>query len=113
MNDTPENKLRVLSDLVDTINQRATESSSTSYTARLLSAGREKCAGKFGEESFELALAAMGDDRGHIIAEAGDVIYHLLVLLRSTNVSFNDVLDELDRRTAQSGLEEKASRDTK
>ena len=81
-----------------------------SYTARLLAAGREKCARKFGEEAIELILAAVEDDATHLTAEAADVLYHLLVVLRAGNVTLDDVMQELAGRFQQSGLEEKASR---
>lgn len=102
-----------LEKLAATIAARAAADPGSSYTAKLLAAGPEKCAKKFGEECFELALAAVGDDKAHVTAEAADVLYHLLVLLQSTNVLYTDVLAELARREAQSGLQEKASRGVK
>jgi len=83
---------------------------SKSYTARLLAAGRDKCAKKFGEEAIELILAASEGDRIHVTAEAADVLYHLLVVLRDGGVRLDDVMAELANRFEQSGLEEKASR---
>lgn len=82
----------------------------TSYTAGLLAAGSEKCARKFGEEAIELILASQGSDANHTTAEAADVLYHLLVLLKAADVSLDQVMDELNGRFKQSGLEEKASR---
>ena len=82
----------------------------TSYTARLLAAGTEKCARKFGEESIELILAAVQEDPAHLTAEAADVIYHLLVVLQKGGVRLEDVTAELSKRFAQGGLEEKAAR---
>ncbi len=105
-----QHNVQILADLMDTIKQRAGESESTSYTARLLAKGSEHCAKKFGEESFEVALASQSSDKKHIISEAGDVFYHLLVLLKSCDVELSEVMDELSRRTQQSGLEEKAAR---
>ncbi len=81
-----------------------------SYTARLLSEGIERCAKKFGEEAAELIIAAVTRDRKGTESEASDVLYHLLVLLRATGVPLVDVMAQLERRTAQSGLAEKASR---
>lgn len=89
---------------------RAKAPPTESYTAKLLADGVERCAKKFGEEAAELLIASVGSDRKAIAAESVDVLYHLLVLLRATGVSLADVMGELDRRTAQSGLEEKASR---
>lgn len=90
--------------------ERATASPEESYTAKLLAKGTAKCAQKLGEEATEAVIAAVTGDRAELVKESADVIYHLLVLLRSEGVAFSDVADELDRRTAQSGLAEKAAR---
>jgi phosphoribosyl-ATP pyrophosphohydrolase len=89
---------------------RASASPEESYTAKLLSAGIARCAKKLGEESAELVIAAMGGDKREVTAESADLIYHFLVLLKAADVSLDEVMAELDRRTAQSGLEEKVSR---
>lgn len=91
---------------------RAEASPDESYTARLLSRGIEKCAQKLGEEATEAVIAAVGRDHPGLIGEAGDVLYHLLVMLKASGVPLGAVMDELERRTAQSGLAEKASRGT-
>ena len=96
--------------LAATIAARAKASPDSSYTAKLLNAGVEKCAKKFGEEAFELALAAAVNDRAHTAQEAADVIYHLLVLLQASGVSLKEVEEILAKRESQSGLQEKASR---
>ena len=102
--------MSVIEKLAATIAARATASSESSYTAKLLHAGIEKCAKKFGEEAFELALAAASRDKAHTAQEAADVIYHLLVLLQASGVSLAEVEKTLVTREAQSGLSEKASR---
>ena len=102
--------LQILADLAETIAKRRGESPDQSYTAKLLPQGVEKCAKKFGEESVELALASMKQDKAHVTSEAADVLYHLLVLLAASNVSLGDVMQELERRQGVSGLAEKASR---
>ena len=102
--------LEVLAELVDTIETRSQDGSGQSYTAMLLSEGSENCAKKFGEEAIEVVLASLDKDPNHLVAEAADVLYHLLVLLKSRNIALHTVMGELDRRTKQSGLEEKASR---
>jgi len=89
---------------------RASASPEDSWTARLLAAGVERTAKKFGEEAAELIIAAVTRDQGGTTAEAADVLYHLLVLLRSAGVPLGDVMAELEKRTAQSGIAEKASR---
>jgi phosphoribosyl-ATP pyrophosphohydrolase len=96
--------------LAATIAQRAAASPESSYTAKLLAAGIEKCAKKFGEEAVELALATVSRDKAHTANEAADVIYHLLVLLQSAGVSLSEVERVLASRESQSGLEEKALR---
>ena len=99
-----------LEDLDARIAVRAEASPDESYTARLLSRGIEKCAQKLGEEATEAVIAAVGRDHFGLAAEAGDVLYHLLVVLRAAGVSLKDVMSELETRTAQSGLAEKAGR---
>lgn len=96
--------------LAATIAARASASADSSYTAKLLAGGVEKCAKKFGEEAFELAMAAVQKDKAHTANEAADVIYHLLVLLQSAGVSLDEVQKILGSREVQSGLQEKASR---
>jgi phosphoribosyl-ATP pyrophosphohydrolase len=102
--------LETLSKLADTIASRAGTSPETSYTSKLLAAGTEKCAKKFGEESFELALATVTGDHAHKVNEAADVFYHLLVLLQSAGVPLSEVMAVLKSREGTSGLDEKASR---
>jgi phosphoribosyl-ATP pyrophosphohydrolase len=101
-----------LSDLDDRIAERAGASPDESYTARLLHDGIDRCARKFGEEAVETIVAAVSGDGDGLTGEAADVLYHLLVLLRSADVPLEAVMAELARRTGQSGLEEKASRPT-
>ena len=105
-----DHQLDVLASLADEIAARKSTSPETSYTAKLLSQGVEKCAKKFGEEAVELALAAALRDKPHTLAEAADVLYHLLVLLAASDVSVSDVMAELARRQGVSGIVEKASR---
>ena len=105
-----DHRLDVLAALADEVAQRRTAPPESSYTAKLLSQGVEKCAKKFGEEAVELALASVLHDKLHTTAEAADVLYHLLVLLSATGVTVSDVMDELARRRGVSGIAEKASR---
>jgi phosphoribosyl-ATP pyrophosphohydrolase len=99
-----------LSDLEARVAERAAASPTESYTAKLLAGGPARAAKKLGEEAVEAVIAAVQGDRAALTAEAADVLYHLLVVLRGGGVPLQDVLDELDRRTKQSGLAEKASR---
>lgn len=99
---------------LEALNQRVTEraaaSPEESYTAKLLHDGVDRCARKFGEEAVETIVAAVGRDKTGLTLEAADVLYHLLVLLRASGITLDEVMTELDKRTAQSGLAEKASR---
>ncbi len=69
-----------------------------SYTAKLAAAGTKRIAQKVGEEGVELALASVDGDKEEIVAEAADLVYHLLVLLNRQDLSLADVSDELERR---------------
>ncbi|NIY78281.1 MAG: phosphoribosyl-ATP diphosphatase [Rhodobacteraceae bacterium] len=82
----------------------------TSWTAKLLAKGPEKCAEKFGEEAVEAIIAAVKNDRENLTYEAADVLYHMLVMLAARDVALDDVLGELARRQGLSGIAEKASR---
>jgi phosphoribosyl-ATP pyrophosphohydrolase len=99
-----------LSDLEARIAERASASPEESWTAKLLAAGPERAAKKFGEEAVEAVIAAVKGDRAELIAESADVLYHLLVVLRARDVALRDVLSQLEARTARSGLAEKAAR---
>jgi phosphoribosyl-AMP cyclohydrolase / phosphoribosyl-ATP pyrophosphohydrolase len=80
------------------IGQRRSAPPDSSYTASLLASGPQRIAQKVGEEGVELALAGVGDDRGRIVAETADLLYHVLVLLAARDVSLDEVLQELERR---------------
>ena len=82
----------------------------SSWTAKLLAKGPEKCAEKFGEEAIEAIIEATKGDREKLTSEAADVLYHLLVMLAARDVSLEDVEAELARREGTSGLTEKANR---
>ena len=92
------------------IGERAGASPEESYTAKLLRDGVDRCARKFGEEAVETIVSAVANDKAGLTAEAADVLYHLLVLLRAADISLDAVMAGLERRTGQSGLAEKASR---
>jgi phosphoribosyl-ATP pyrophosphohydrolase len=99
-----------LQDLAARVKERAQASAETSYTRKLLDKGVAHCAKKLGEEAIEVALAAVSEDRERLVAEAADLLYHLLVVLEARGVALAEVEAALARRTAQSGLEEKAAR---
>lgn len=99
-----------LADLEKRIAKRAQADAAQSYTRALIDKGVDHCAKKMGEEAFETAIAAVQQDKGRLISEASDLLYHLLVVLKVRGVTLAEVEAELDQRTAQSGHEEKASR---
>ncbi len=99
-----------LDELAEIIDRRADASAEKSYTRSLLDKGAAYCARKFGEEAIELTVAAAAQDDVAVRAEAADVLYHLMVLLRARGVAFQSVVRELESRTRQSGLEEKEGR---
>ena len=99
-----------LEDLVKTINSRADADPSESWTAKLLAQGPEKCAEKFGEEAVEAIIEAVKGDNNALISEAADVIFHYLVMLKSREINFEDVMKELKIRENKSGLREKEER---
>lgn len=89
---------------------RARSGDASSWTAKLYAAGVEKAAKKMGEEAVETVIAAVsGDDQG-LVSESADLLYHWLVVLAVAGVPLERVMAELERRTAQSGIAEKASR---
>ena len=96
--------------LAERIDVRAAASVEESYTAKLLRDGIDRCARKFGEEAVEAIVSAVARDKPGLTAEAADALYHLLVLLKAADISVAEVMAELERRTGQSGLAEKASR---
>ncbi|MBY4892647.1 phosphoribosyl-ATP diphosphatase [Rhodobacteraceae bacterium N5(2021)] len=101
-----------LQQLAETILDRKSADPDTSWTAKLLSKGPEKCAEKFGEEAVEAIIEAVKGDRDKLTSEAADALYHLLVMCAARDVSLADIEAELARRHGTSGLAEKAARDT-
>ncbi len=99
-----------LADLEAIVARRASAPASQSYTAVSLGKGPAYCARKFGEEAIEAIIAATEGDRKGLVAESADVLFHLLVVLKARDIALDEVMAELERRTAQSGHAEKASR---
>ena len=99
-----------LSDLESIVEERSKASPEQSWTAKLVAAGQPKAAKKLGEEAIEAVMAAVTGDRDNLTYEAADVLYLLLVVLKIAEIPLENVMAELERRTAQSGLKEKASR---
>ncbi len=99
-----------LADLEKRVHERAQASASESYTRALIDKGVAHCAKKLGEEAIETGFAAVQEDKSRLTAEAADLLYHLLVLLEARGIALSEVEAVLEKRTAQSGHEEKASR---
>lgn len=99
-----------LDDLAAVIATRSTAEASESWTAKLLAQGPAKCAEKFGEEAVEAVIETVRGDKAALTNEAADVLFHLLVMLKSRDVALDDVMAELARRQGTSGLAEKAAR---
>jgi phosphoribosyl-ATP pyrophosphohydrolase len=87
-----------LETLETVIERRLKEAPEGSYTSRLVAQGTLKVAQKVGEEAVELAIAAAAQDRAHVTAEAADLLYHLLLLLRVRDLKLADVVAELEER---------------
>jgi phosphoribosyl-ATP pyrophosphohydrolase len=99
-----------LSRLQETIASRRHADPATSYVARLFHQGEDTCLKKVAEETAELIMAAKDKDKEHIIKEAADVCFHLLVALNYYQLGLSDIEQELARREGTSGLVEKAMR---
>ena len=93
-------RLAFLATLERVVEQRIAEQPTGSYTARLYAQGPRRIAQKVGEEGVELALAGAAEGNDKVIAEAADLLYHLLVLLKSRNVPLERVVAELESRHA-------------
>ena len=92
------NRIDFLLELEAVIHERRTNPADGSYTAKLFAAGDKRIAQKVGEEGVELALAAVHGDGTEIRNEAADLVYHLLVLLASKDISLADIVDVLEAR---------------
>ncbi|HCL65264.1 MAG TPA: phosphoribosyl-ATP diphosphatase [Rhizobium sp.] len=99
-----------LSDLEQIVASRAKVQAEDSWTAKLVAGGQQKAAKKLGEEAVETVIAAIANDRDNLIYESADLLYHLMVVLKIADIPLEAVMQELRRRTAQTGLSEKASR---
>lgn len=98
-------QLAFLGELDDLIAQRIAENPEGSYTARLYASGTRRIAQKVGEEGLEVALAAVAEPDPQLISEGADLLYHLLVLLKSRGLRLQQLVDELrQRHAARAGL---------
>jgi len=103
----------ILDRLSATLASRRDADPETSYTARLFAKGPDAILKKIGEEAAELIMASKDGERGQIVYEAADVLYHLLALLAFHGLSIADLRQELARREGTSGIEEKRARQVK
>lgn len=103
----------VLKRLARTIESRKGADIKKSYTAKLFSRGPEKCAEKFGEEAVEAIIACAKGDVKNLKEEAADVLFHMLIMLQSRDITLEDVYEELERREGKSGIVEKRERKDK
>ena len=101
----------VLARLAATLDARRGADPDSSYVASLFGRGTDTMLRKIGEEAVELILAAKEDDDAHLVSEAADVWFHMLVLLSYRGLGPDDILNELARREGVSGHAEKAARD--
>ncbi|MDI3527917.1 MAG: phosphoribosyl-AMP cyclohydrolase / phosphoribosyl-ATP pyrophosphohydrolase [Tenuifilum sp.] len=106
-NEINRNSLGFIEYLESVIESRKDEQPDSSYTAKLFSAGNKRIAKKIGEEAVELALESETGSDERLLDETADLIYHTLVLLASRNLKFENVIDVLKNRHADS----KASND--
>lgn len=99
-----------LTDLEAIVAERARSGDASSWTAKLFASGQPRAAKKLGEEAVETVIAAVSGDRQAIVSESADLLYHWLVVLALADIPLSEVLAELERRTARSGIAEKAAR---
>ena len=102
--------MNYLTDLQKIIKSKKNEDPDQSYTAQLFFKGLQEIQKKFGEEAIELIIASASKNKTQTIYESADVLFHLLVLLTENNISIEEIVDELKKRSGVSGLEEKSNR---
>ena len=103
----------VLDQLAQVLEERKNADPDSSYVAGLYAKGLDAILKKIGEEATETVMAAKDGVAEKIVYETADLWFHTLVLLAYQGLAPQDVLNELQRRFGLSGLEEKASRETK
>ena len=107
LNDTSNGTLARLAAVIES---RKAGDPDTSYVARLFHKGGDAILKKIGEEATEVVMACKDADRPKIVAEVADLWFHCMLALSAHDLTPADVLDELERRGGQSGLEEFAAR---
>lgn len=104
---------KILDRLYETIHDKKDTDPKKSYSAKLLAKGPHKIAQKFGEEAVECLIECATQNPHNLISESADVLYHLLSMWVISNISPTEVWNELQKREKMSGIEEKASRNSK
>ncbi|SIS43289.1 bifunctional phosphoribosyl-AMP cyclohydrolase/phosphoribosyl-ATP diphosphatase HisIE [Salimicrobium flavidum] len=94
----PEDRYRMLTELQEVLAKRKAELPEGSYTSQLFAEGVDRIAKKIGEEAGEVVIAAKNDDKEELALESADLLFHLLMLLTDRNVSFDAVLEVLEKR---------------
>lgn len=100
--DQPTRNQNFLIELERIINERQNDPKDGSYTSRLFQGGLNRTAQKVGEEAVELVIAAFDHDGASFEAEAADLLYHFLVLLKAKGVTFEEVVSILAARHRES-----------
>ena len=100
----------ILKMIARTLELRKQAEPETSYVAGLYAQGINAVLKKIGEEATEVVIAANSGDKNAIIHETADLWFHTLVMLAQCNLGPEEILNELEKRFGQSGLEEKANR---
>jgi phosphoribosyl-ATP pyrophosphohydrolase len=96
--------------LFKVLEERKQASPDSSYVARLMSKGAVKINSKILEEAVEVCQAALENDRGHLVYEISDLLFHAFVLASYRDITIDEIRKEFERRFGTSGLEEKAGR---
>ncbi len=103
----------ILARLMAVLESRKGAEPASSYVAGLYDKGLDTILKKIGEESAETIIAAKSGDKQQIVYETADLWFHSLIMLAQQNLTAQQVLDELERRFGLSGIDEKASRQSK
>ena len=90
--------IQFLTELEEIIQDRISNPSENSYVSRLVASGEKRVAQKIGEEAVELSLASVAGDSTEQLNEAADLVFHLLVLLKTKELSLRQVSDVLMKR---------------
>ncbi|NLM07034.1 MAG: phosphoribosyl-ATP diphosphatase [Tissierellia bacterium] len=95
--------MEVFKELYNTILERKADPQEGSYTSYLFKEGKEKILKKLGEESTEVVIAGMKGSKDEIVAETGDLLYHLMVLLAEEGIPWEDIVQEMEVRRQKTG----------